>query len=825
MVFIKTKGCLYLSIEPNVVQQYLNQVDLSWQANREKRDGLDYHITVVRSCDTIDLTLNSTPPNENYYIVGLKKVQGVAFLVVHYPAGDKFRRKNSLPDIDFHISLGWAKEDNHSICKSIKILSCEDIINKSFWSNVTVSNKQLDLMNKMYEFFPSDPDILAGYIDSLCKVSSWVLASKLSYSLLDLDVLRGLYALIKINSHLNTLNSDLIKLIEEKIQGIQANSQYTDYIIEKLNRWALANSGHIVLKQEWVNYNGLITKINKPRNCTEPYSKIFGSAVVKSSHLEYLKYKSIHTIISLVEPKENIVDSELLGYFGSKYISFPIPDRHIVSLEQTDAIIEKMIEIYDSNNSTLIHCMGGKGRTNMIICCFAIKKLGLKYNEICDHLRTSREFILSREQIDLIKRYELSLAQNPDFNKKDKSFIKYGRYSCPKMLVLVGLPGSGKSTFSKHLVDNVKQIIRVSQDDIGKKACYEKIGSSIQSNSLIIVDRCNLKAGDRKEFCDYLRPGQKAWSIQFNTDADECVYRAQHRPDHPTLKASGAEKIIKGLELSFEPVNLALEQFEQLIQIKSPDDLNYILEQWGLPPIECEPINNNLNTKTGDIIKFPRTRHLANIGGASREDLLLEQSEINYFLASELYIEEKIDGANMGISIDPSTYTIKFQNRSHYVTSSYAAQFKKLDAWKDAHQTELFDILEPGVHILYGEWVYSKHSIHYNNLPGYFIAFDLFDIPTGKFASRNKLEELLAKTSIPLIRLVTKGKFKSMDQIVKLVDSKSAYYDGKLEGIYIRVCDEFNTLKRAKIVRSDFICGDTHWSKSKCTENLLSIKL
>ena len=49
--------------------------------------------------------------------------------------------------------------------------------------------------------------------------------------------------------------------------------------------------------------------------------------------------------------------------------------------------------------------MGGKGRTNMIICCFAIKKFGLQFSEINELLKTTREYILSREQIDFIKKY------------------------------------------------------------------------------------------------------------------------------------------------------------------------------------------------------------------------------------------------------------------------------------------------------------------------------------------------------------------------------------------------------------------------------------
>lgn len=48
------------------------------------------------------------------------------------------------------------------------------------------------------------------------------------------------------------------------------------------------------------------------------------------------------------------------------------------------------------------------------------------------------------------------------------------------------------------------------------------------------------------------------------------------------------------------------------------------------------------------------------------------------------------------------------------------------------------------------------------------------------------------------------------------------YYDGKIEGIYIRIEDENFVLSRGKIVRSDFIQQiDTHWSKQKLTKNII----
>jgi len=38
----------------------------------------------------------------------------------------------------------------------------------------------------------------------------------------------------------------------------------------------------------------------------------------------------------------------------------------------------------------------------------------------------------------------------------------------------------------------------------------------------------------------------------------------------------------------------------------------------------------------------------------------------------------------------------------------------------------LWDMLSSPDVILYGEWCYAKHSIHYTMLPDYFIAFDIF---------------------------------------------------------------------------------------------------
>lgn len=59
------------------------------------------------------------------------------------------------------------------------------------------------------------------------------------------------------------------------------------------------------------------------------------------------------------------------------------------------------------------------------------------------------------------------------------------------------------------------------------------------------------------------------------------------------------------------------------------------------------------NNETEFLIKFPRTRHLLNIGGVGRDDLVMEATEVLQFLqlSGTLTIEEKVDGANLGISM------------------------------------------------------------------------------------------------------------------------------------------------------------------------------
>jgi len=101
------------------------------------------------------------------------------------------------------------------------------------------------------------------------------------------------------------------------------------------------------------------------------------------------------------------------------------------------------------------------------------------------------------------------------------------------------------------------------------------------------------------------------------------------------------------------------------------------------------------------------------------------------------------------------------QNRSHYVNSSSATQFQKLDSWLKEHSAELHTILRPGRDILFGEWLALCHSVHYTRLPDVFLAFDVFDRKKGKFISTRRRDALLEATTIQSVRRVARRTFKA----------------------------------------------------------------
>lgn len=214
-----------------------------------------------------------------------------------------------------------------------------------------------------------------------------------------------------------------------------------------------------------------------------------------------------------------------------------------------------------------------------------------------------------------------------------------------------------------------------------------------------------------------------------------------------------------------------------------------------------------------DFFRFPHTPHLAWLGeGSPRDDKVLSPIEVAAFLADDVVVEEKLDGANVGLSLTPDG-SLRAQNRGQYLTDPHAGQFARLPAWLAQHDEALHSALTPNL-ILFGEWCAARHSLDYTALPDWFILFDVYDRDAGRFWSSSRRNALASRAGLVNVPQVLHGKttVAALRQLV--ATNPSRYRQGSLEGVVIRRESPDWCESRAKLVRPDFTQAiDTHWRK------------
>lgn len=223
-------------------------------------------------------------------------------------------------------------------------------------------------------------------------------------------------------------------------------------------------------------------------------------------------------------------------------------------------------------------------------------------------------------------------------------------------------------------------------------------------------------------------------------------------------------------------------------------------------------------TNPAQFTKFPRTPHLFWLGdGKPRGDKLLDPEICRTLMARSAVAEEKVDGANLGLSLDEGG-RLRAQNRGAYIAASSHAQFRPLGRWLVEHDG-LREAL--GGLILFGEWCYARHTVAYDALPDWFIAFDVFDLNEARFWSRRRRDALCALHSIATVPLLGEGVFdaRSIERLI----GPSKLGAVPAEGIVLR-WDEGDWLgQRAKVVRPAWVQPDEeHWASRPIEPNQLA---
>lgn len=249
--------------------------------------------------------------------------------------------------------------------------------------------------------------------------------------------------------------------------------------------------------------------------------------------------------------------------------------------------------------------------------------------------------------------------------------------------------------------------------------------------------------------------------------------------------------------------------------------------------------------------KYPRTQHVEGSGlQPGDEDLAL----LPFFSLAgrHLVIEEKMDGANSAISFTPDGQ-LRLQSRGHYLTGGpRELHFHLFKAWAHRYSSELWALLGSR-YVMYGEWLYAKHTIFYTDLPHYFMEFDILDTAAGTFLDTPRRRAMLAAapyiasvlvlhagpvaTAEDLRTLVGPSHFIAPDHLDRLhaacmerdINPASVLRETDptttMEGLYIKVEADGIVQDRYKFVRGSFLQtvfdSQSHWLDRPIVPNQL----
>lgn len=255
-----------------------------------------------------------------------------------------------------------------------------------------------------------------------------------------------------------------------------------------------------------------------------------------------------------------------------------------------------------------------------------------------------------------------------------------------------------------------------------------------------------------------------------------------------------------------------------------------------------------------EYIKYPRTEHL--LGSK-----FLDQSNFNtHYVNNEQFcfpsltstqlfvIEEKMDGIGIGIFFIGDS--IHFQQRGHiFNIDNIPDLLKKFKTWALLNEELLFCIVA-NQYTLFGEWLEFKHTVFYNNLPDFFLEYDIYDHTTQKFLSTNQRYSLI-NNQLHSVKVLKQTHSLSLEIIHNLLTEYPTSYfnnnswsddfnylcknlpslafdttkNSSYEGFYIKIEDKEKTLSRMKWIRKEFfdiVKLNEHWKNKQIVTNIKS---
>lgn len=252
------------------------------------------------------------------------------------------------------------------------------------------------------------------------------------------------------------------------------------------------------------------------------------------------------------------------------------------------------------------------------------------------------------------------------------------------------------------------------------------------------------------------------------------------------------------------------------------------------------------------IKKYPRTRH---IEGSKLQygDHDLKNVPFEDIRGKFLVVEEKMDGANAGISFDHNGKLL-LQSRGHYLEGGFREKhFDLFKTWANTFAPQMHEVIT-NRYIIYGEWMFAKHTVYYTHLEHYFLEFDIYDKENDVFLSTEKRKELLFfMPFVKSVKVLFEGVLQKKEQLYAYITQsffinnqhqkcleedcnklklnyeivkKETNASNLMEGLYIKQENTDIVEDRFKFVRADFLSSimdsETHWLDRPIIPNRLA---
>jgi len=209
-----------------------------------------------------------------------------------------------------------------------------------------------------------------------------------------------------------------------------------------------------------------------------------------------------------------------------------------------------------------------------------------------------------------------------------------------RIIILVGLPGSGKSTFALSLQRAGWHVISSDLLRAKKGQFDEEIGVASKPSMIvkqpIVVDRCNVAPDERQRLLQLMHSPLPSdiLLVFFDKSLEDCCAEVTCRVGHPTisgnLTASTSRKIIEGFSRRLVAPAEA-EGFGSIEVVTSHDNSDELLRS-GIFGKNIEPAGQEDCIGGGGgggasptLYRFPRTPHLMDVGGSGKRILIPSQ--------------------------------------------------------------------------------------------------------------------------------------------------------------------------------------------------------